>query len=310
MKVRTLEPSELEFVGALLFQVFNRIAEQHGYRPPWTDEGTAAGLLSRYRRVEPDLVVVAEEGGAVIGVGAARVRGEVATIGPIAAYVEGHGVGGGIIEELISRAESAGAMATRLYVDGWNPSAYALYAGRGFAAIDNAMHLERKPGPVAALDSSRGLEVRPAEARDFDAIQRLDHRLTGHDRGDDLSRMVRLVARRRGDVVGFLGAQQVDGVTRLGPGAAVDGSDLVTLIAGALAAANGNPDGSTDAAADPTGIGGEDILEMRLSTAASAVSMAVLGLGFRVRELGVVMSRGALPPARPPQLYSIDPEIL
>ena len=312
MKVRTLEPSELEFVGALLFQVFNRIAGRHGYRPPWPDENSAAALLSRYRRLEPQLVVVAEEGGAVIGVGAARVRGEVATIGPIAAYVEGHGVGGGIIDELIARTDSAGAMATRLHVDGWNPSAYALYAGRGFAAVDNAMHLERKPGPVTSLDSSRGLEVRAAEARDFDAIRRLDQRLTGNERGEDLSRMVRLVARRRGEVVGFLGAQKVDGpgragVTRLGPGVAVDASDLVTLIAGALAVANG---GAPEISPETPWIAGEDTIEIRLSTAASAVSMAALGLGFRVRELGIIMSRGALPPARPPQLYSIDPEIL
>ncbi len=303
MKVRTLESADIEGAGALLFQVFKRAADQYGYTAPWGDENKASALLSVHARAESDFAVVAEEGGAIIGVGTARVRGEVASIGPVAAYVEGHGIGGALMDDLLARVDGAGALASRLYVEAWNPAAYALYAGRGFAAIDNAIQIERPPGPAPALDSSRGLEVRPAEAGDFEDLRRLDQRLTGHERDKDLASSVRLVARRRGEVVGYLGAHDVEGATRLGPAAAVDASDLVTLLAGALAAANSD-------SADTSWIAGDKPLIARLSTTAPAVSMAALGLGFRVRELGVIMSQGALPPARPPQLYSIDPEIL
>ncbi|MCG8420503.1 MAG: GNAT family N-acetyltransferase [Proteobacteria bacterium] len=304
MKVRTLEQTDLEPASALLFQVFDRVAKKHNYQPPWPGESDVSGLLGRYRRDEPACVVVAEEGGAVIGVGAARVRGEVASIGPIAAYVDGRGIGGAIVDELLLRVENAGAVASRLYVDAWNPSAYALYAGRGFAVFDVVMHIERAPGPAPSLDSARGLEVRPFETRDLEQLRRFDQRLTGHDRGPDLADTVRLVARRRGDIVGYLGAQHSAGSTKLGPAVAVDASDLATLMAGTLTAEQSGQ------SARAAGLSRDEPQVARLSTAAPVVSMAALGLGFRVRELGVVMSRGAPPPARPPQLYSIDPEVL
>lgn len=301
MNIRTLKPLDLEIAGALLFQAFERAARARGYTPPWSDEAQAYAQLERYREDEPGHVVVAEEGGAMVGVGAVRVRGEVATLGPIASYLEGRGIGGVLVDELLRRADEVGALATRLYADAWNPAAYALYAGRGFAVVDVVAHVERMPAPGPALESARGLEVRALDARrDLDELQRLDIKLTGHDRRQDLAAMVRLVARRRGAIVGYLGVRAAAGRTLLGPAVAVDPSDLFTLITHALAAGEGEVPGM---------VPGQP-LHARLSTAAPVASMAAMGLGFRIRELGVMMSRGAPPPARPPQLYSIDPEVL
>ncbi|MEM9490186.1 MAG: GNAT family N-acetyltransferase [Myxococcota bacterium] len=300
MKVRTLEPIELELAAGLLFQVGERAATQHGYSPPWPDERAAHNALVRYRASDTDAVIVAEEGGAVIGVGAARLRGEVASIGPIATYMDGRGLGGAILDELLNRVDSAGAQASRLGIPAWNTSAYALCAGRGFAVVDMASHVERQPEPPPALDSARGLEVRPFERRDLDALVRFDARLTGHERGSDLAERVRLVARRRGEIVGYLGACDAEYATILGPAIAVDASDLVTLIATALTAAHSESE---------DWIAGGKPQRAVLSTAALATSMAAMGIGFRVKQLDVVMSRGAPRPARPPQLYSALPEI-
>lgn len=298
MDIRTIKPADTEAAGALLFRAFENSAGDHGVAAPWDSEAQTRALLERHRDTASDRVLVAEEGGAVVGVGAVRMRGEVATIGPLATYIQGRGIGGALLDDLLGRADEAGTLAQRLYVDAWNPSAYALYAGRGFGVIDTVIHVERAPAPGPALESSRGLEVRAFEARDQDEVQRLDRRLTGHDRPADLTERVRLVARRRGDVVGYLGAGEAGDTILLGPAVAVDVSDLFTLITHALAAAAHG----WSAAARP--------LRARLSTTAPAASMAALGLGFRIRELGVIMSRGAPPPARPPQMYSIDPEIV
>ena len=301
MNVRTLKPAELEAAGALIYQAFDRSARARGHAPPWSSESQARAQLERYREEEPGQVVVAEEGGAVVGVGAMRLRGEVATLGPIASYLEGHGIGGALVDELLRQADEAGALASRLYADAWNPAAYALYAGRGFAVVDVVAHVERAPAPGPALESARGLEVRALDpVRDVDELQRLDTKLTGHDRRQDLATMVRLVARRRGAIVGYLGIGSAQARTLLGPAVAVDPSDLFTLIAHALAAGEG----------EIPGMGAGQPLHARLSTATPVASMAAMGLGFRVRELGVVMSRGAPPSARPPQLYSMDPEVL
>lgn len=302
MNVRGLQAGDLEQAGAVLHAAFARIADAHGYRPPWADDASARDVLAEYARPEVGDVLVAEEGGVVVGVGAVRVRGEVASIGPIAAFVEGRGVGSAILDGLLARADDRGALATRLYVDGWNPSAYALYAGRGFGVVDLVAHIERPVGSGPELGSSRGLEVRAFAEQDLDELVRFDSKLTGCVRPRELSASTRLVARRRGTLVGYLGAGQApSGDAWLGPALAVDASDLVTLVANALRVA------------DAEWLVGSQCVRARLSTSATsapAVSMAALGLGFRVRELGVVMSRGAPPPTRSPQLYGLHPELL
>lgn len=289
----------MEAAGTLLYQAYERSASARGFAVPWTDEARARALLERYRDAASARVVVAEEGGALVGVGTLRLRGEVATLGPIAAYIEGRGIGGALVDELLRRADEAGALAQRLYVDAWNAAAYALHAGRGFGVVDTAILIERAPAAAPAVESARGLEVRAFESRDLDELQRLDHKLTGHERPGDLAELVCLVARRRGDVVGYLGARESQGVTLLGPAAAVDVSDLFTLLTHALS----HSDASHRIPADLP-------QRARLSTTAPAASMAALGLGFRIQSLGVVMSRGAPPPARPPQLYSLEPDIV
>jgi ribosomal protein S18 acetylase RimI-like enzyme len=291
--IRTIKPTDTEAAGALLYGAFESVAGAHGAAAPWDDEAQTRALIERHLEGTASRAMVAEEGGALVGVGAVRLRGEVATIGPLATYIPSRGIGGALLDELVRCAEEAGTLAQRLYVDAWNPSAFALYAGRGFGVIDTVAHIERASAPGPALESSRGLEVRAFEARDQDEVSRLDRRLTGHDRPVDL------VARRRGDLVAFLGAGELGDTILLGPVVAVDVSDVFTLITHVLAEAGGH---GWSAAGRP--------LRARLSTTAPAACMAALGLGFRVRELGVVMSRGAPPPARPPQIYSLDPEIV
>lgn len=303
MNVRTLQSSDLDQAGTVLFGAFASAAELRGYRPPWPDEQRARALLSSYRDAEREHVLVAEEGGVVIGVGALRVRGEIASVGPIAVMVDGRGIGSALLDGLLACADRAGVVATRLYVDAWNPSAYALYAGRGFGVVDLVTHIERQPGNTPELGNSRGLEVRPFErsnATVLEELVRFDRKLTGHDRPADLAASVRLVARRRGSIVGYLGAVPNGERTSLGPAVAVDVSDLFILLTNALIAA----------ASDESWIGGERVLHARLSTSAPAASMAAMGLGFKVCELGVVMSHGAPPPTRPPQMYALLPELL
>lgn len=117
----------------------------------------------------------------------------------------------------------------------------------------------------------------------------MDERLTGHARSGDLATSLTLVARRRGALVGWLAAAG----RALGPAVAVDSSDLFILIARAV-----------------TDLGPAAEVRARLSTAMPAAAMAAVALGFRVAGVGVVMSRGAPPPTRPPQLYSLEPEVV
>ncbi len=275
--------------GALLYGAFERLASEHHQPPPLASELDAGSLLQSLASASPEHVLVAATGGAVVGVGAARLLGEVATIGPIAVAADGRGIGGAILDALIERADEAGAQATRAVVAGWNQRGFALFAARGFATVDVAASIERAPGEPLPLDNSRGLEVREVTAADFAELGELDRKLTGLDRGTELAARVQLVARRRGALVGYLARNG----ELLGPAVAVDVSDLFLLVAHAL----------------PQG-GAEVRLRARLSTAAPTGPLAALALGFRIHELGLVVSRGAQPPARPPQLYSSAPLVL
>ena len=244
-------------------------------------------MVRAYQVTQAEGALAAEVDGRLAGVGFVRRRGEIATVGPIAAAEPRKGVGSALLDELIARADGWGCQAIRLYQDAWNPDSFALHAGRSFAVVDTVARLERPAGAPPKRDSSRGLEIAPFRDKDLHELMELDLRLTGLERRDDLTGLVRLVARRRGAAVGFLGMQ--GGL--LGPALALDVADLGALIAAALVEAG------THATA-------------RLSTAAPTAMLAALGLGFRVGEVGLVMSRGIQPPARPPQLYSLRPEVL
>lgn len=284
MNLRDMLPADLDSVGPLLHDVFRRAALEHGAPPPWRDAAEARARAELYLG---EGAVVAESGGAIAGCGFVRRRGEIATIGPLAAAVPGRGTGGKLLDELIARAEGWGVSAMRLFQDGWNPSAFALYAGRSFAALDSIVQVERPPLPPPRLDAARGLEVLPFAKTDLAEVVGLDHRLTGLERPADLA-AIKLVARRRGALVGYLGLAE-GGI--FGPALALDVADLGALIARALKDEGGR-------------------VIARLSTAAPTAVLAALGLGFRVSSLGTLMVRGVIPPARPPQLYSIVPEIL
>jgi hypothetical protein len=287
VKLRSLERRDLEMSGVVLYESFARAARERGYAPPWADVAEATKVAERCLAEDAHGGVVADVDGAIAGVGFVRRRGEIATIGPLAAAAPRRGTGGQILDELVARAEGHGVAAIRLYQDGWNPDSFALYAGRSFAALDVIARIERPPGPPPRIDGARGLEVAPFRAADLPEVAALDARLSGLDRRGDLAGQVKLVARRRGALVGYLGAAG----DLLGPALALDVADLGALIARAL----GDLQGTAVA---------------RLSTAAPTAVLAALGLGFRVTALGTLMVRGLSPPARPPQLYSIVPEIL
>lgn len=244
----------------------------------------AKALVVGARAADPHGAIVGTIDGKIVSVGFARRRGEVAAIGPLAVAEPGQGHGGVLLDELLSRVEHAGATGVRALVEGANPEAFALLASRAFAPIDTACRLFRAPGAPPKIDAARGLEVAPPTPADAGALAELDLRLTGLERPAVLAKATH-VARRRGAIVGFLvGAGGV-----IGPAVALDVVDLAGLVARALPAT--------------------PALTLASTAAGGPALLALFALGFRVLDSGTVLSRGVGPPARPPQLYGIDPEL-
>jgi GNAT superfamily N-acetyltransferase len=286
-EVRPLANGEVEAAGEILYAAFAQAAGGRGFPPPWPSAQEAAQLAAEYLASDPDGALGAFNDGRLTGVGFLRRRGEVATLGPLAAATPNRGVGSALLDALVAHADHHECRAVRLFQDGWNPDSFALYAGRSFSVVDVVACIERSASTPPRIDGSRGLEVTPFKAADLPEICAMDIRLTGLDRRADLEAGLKLVARRRGVIVGFAGCHDA----MIGPVLSLDVADLGGLVARLLAEVRG------PAAA-------------RLSTAAPTAMLAALALGFRVVSVGTVMSRGIAPPARPPQLYGMWPEIL
>jgi GNAT superfamily N-acetyltransferase len=285
MQIRPLRRDDVVAAARVLLDAYTRMGQRHGYAPPWAGVDEAAAAASRDLADEPEGSLVVEDDGTIVGVGFVRRRGEAATVGPIATAAWGRGLGGKLLDELVGRAEGWGCQAIRLYQEGANPTSFAMFAGRSFAPVDVVACVERAPGKNPP-GGSRGLDITPFRPGDLEEIAALDTRLTGLERGADLRALVALVARRRGAVVAFLGRSG----GALGPAVALDAADLGTVLQRSL--------------------DGDQPLRARLSTAAPAALLMAGALGFKVTSLGTVMVRGPAPPARPPQLYSIVPEVL
>jgi hypothetical protein len=284
---RVLKAGDAEAAGELLVQAFSRARGDHGALSPYGSVKDAAEAVAALCAAEPEGALGAWDDGRLLAVGFLRKRGDVATLGPLGVATPRQGHGGRLLDELIACAEGWSCGAIRVFQDAGNADSFALFAGRCFAPVDVVACLARPAGAPPRLDAARGLEISPLRPGDLPEIFTLDHRLTGLERRTDLEQRVRFVARRRGALAGFLGMDE----NRLGPALALDVADLGALMVRAL---------------------GECTLPAvaRLSTAAPTALLAALGLGFRVVSVGAILSRGVAPPTRPPQLYSLSPEIL
>lgn len=279
---RPLTDADEAGAAALLVSASESLAQRGGTR---ILPDAARKLVRAARASDPHGAIVGVRDDRLVSVGFARRRGEVASVGPIAVADAGQGLGGALLDELLSRTEAAGATGVRALIESAGPEAFALGASRAFAPIDTTARLMRPPSPSARIDSARGLEVGPPTATDAAELAALDARLTGLDRPAVLARVTH-VARRRGAIVGFL----VREGGLVGPAVALDVSDLGGLVARALKDHEG------------------PAITLASTAAGGPALLALFALGFRILETGTLLSRGVGPPARPPQLYGLDPD--
>ena len=121
--VVSIRPEQLEAAGTLLFGATNRALETRGLDSRWPEPNAAIALLDQCVG-RGETVLVAETGGAVIGIGVGRLRGEVATLSPFAVAAPGRGIGGALMDALIEEFEASDAVSIRVRVPGWSASAF------------------------------------------------------------------------------------------------------------------------------------------------------------------------------------------
>lgn len=296
IQVGRMEKGDVDAASEILFDAFGAVYRQRGHVPPFPTRDSAAWLCRAYLDLDPEGCAMAWSGNEAVGVGFAHPRGEVTSIGPLAARPGGPaGVARALMAELGRVAAQSGSL--RLFQDSFNPDSFGLYARLGYVVADVAPYLltERLIPPASPAPAIRAL--RPD---DMPLIERYDRARTVADRRRDLALLAStgsaLIATGptggiAGPMRGYLFYRPLPARVVIGPGIAESPETMAELVDGVAAALPGRA------------------AVIRASAAAPAVLLRAFARGFRVDHLGNLMVAGPYTPP-PAQLYALFPESL
>src|SRR4051812_3651780 len=131
-----LRPASLddaEPAGAICYEAFKTIAEQHGFPPDLPSAAHATDLISHLLSRSDIHAIVAERDGRVVGSNFLWEGDAVAGVGPITVdpSVQNRAVGRQLMEAVFERARQQGISAVRLVQAAYHARSLSLYTKRG-----------------------------------------------------------------------------------------------------------------------------------------------------------------------------------
>lgn len=170
--------------GAICYDAFKTIAEQHNFAPDFPSPEVATALLTGLLAHPGFYAVVAEIDGQVVGSNFLDERSTVAGIGPITIdpAVQNRGVGRLLMQHVLDRVTQRRFPGVRLVQAAYHNRSLSLYTRLGFVAREPLSIMQG--APLAAR--MPGYTVRPATERDLDACNRVCAQVHGHDRRGEL----------------------------------------------------------------------------------------------------------------------------
>jgi predicted N-acetyltransferase YhbS len=228
--LRTGKPDDAETCGAICYEAFKTLSEQHNFPPDFPSPEAAAGLLSLLFSRNDIYSVVAEVDGRVAGSNFLWENNVIAGVGPITIdpAVQNVALGRRLMEDVIRRAQLRNFAGVRLVQAAYHNRSLSLYTKLGF---DTREPLSTMQGPAIKLEIP-GHAVRLANETDVDACNKLCVRVHGHDRGADLLDAIKqgtaTVVEHQGRISGY-----TTGVGFLGHAVGENNEDLKALIGAA-----------------------------------------------------------------------------
>lgn len=228
--LRSARHDDAQASGAICFEAFKAIAEQHNFPPDFPSPEVAAGLVSSLISDPHVYSVVAESEGRVVGSNFLWEHSTIAGIGPITVdpAAQNSSVGRMLMSDVLDRAYQRGFAGVRLVQAAYHQRSLSLYTKLGFDAREPLSMLQ---GPAIGLRIP-GAQVRAAREEDLDACNRLALRVHGHERGTELLGAIRngtaSVVERDGRITGHATL-----IGFLGYAVAEANDDLKALIAAA-----------------------------------------------------------------------------
>jgi GNAT superfamily N-acetyltransferase len=205
VSVRVGSLDDAEPAGAICYQAFKMIAEQHAFPPDFPTPAAATELMQYMLSRSHVHAVVAEVDGQVVGSNFLWKTGFVAGVGPITVdpVVQNSAIGRRLMEAVLEHAREQGIAAVRLLQAAYHARSLSLYTKLGFVVRE----------PLAVLQGERvGLQiaqhyVRAASETDVDPANALSQKMNGYDRAIELREAVRQgtakVVEREGRITGY-----------------------------------------------------------------------------------------------------------
>jgi predicted N-acetyltransferase YhbS len=230
LRLRPGSPADTQPAGAICYEAFRAIAEEHGFPPDFPSVEIAADLMHHILSRSDIYAVVAERDGRVIGSNFLWETDSVAGVGPITVdtHAQNLSVGRQLMQSVLERARHKGIDAVRLVQAAYHGRSLSLYSKLGFAVRE----------PLAVMQGAllsttiAGRVVRTATEDDLNVANDLCRQVHGHDRAGELQRAaqhgIAAVAECDGRITGY-----TTGIGFFGHAVGKTTEDLQALIAAA-----------------------------------------------------------------------------
>jgi len=205
VNMREARAEDARACGEICYDAFRTVAEHHSFPPDFPNADLPTGLFDHVIPRDDVYVVVAEDGGRIIGSNVLWENGEIAGVGPITIdpNAQGASIGRLLMEDVLRRATDKGFEGVRLVQTPFNNLSMALYSKLGFDV--------KEPLSVMHGDSLKmsipGHDVRPATSDDLEQCDALCRSTHGHDRNgelaDALMQGTATVVERDGQITGY-----------------------------------------------------------------------------------------------------------
>ena len=204
IKLRKGTAGDAASCGAICYEAFKSVGTAHNFPPDFPSAEAGKELMSTLLAHPGFYSVVAELDGRVVGSNFLDERSRICGIGPITVdpTVQNRGIGGQLMEDVLSRAEGQRAAGVRLLQASFHNRSLCLYSTLGFRAREPVSILQGAPLKQKIL----GYDVRPATPADRDACNQICHAVHGfarHGEVDDaITQKTASVVEHQGRITG------------------------------------------------------------------------------------------------------------
>jgi len=182
--LRPGQASDADACGAICYQAFKDIADQHNFPPDFPTPEIAVGLMNFIFSNNTVYSIVAEMDGEIVGSNFLWEETLIAGIGPITIkpMAQNAAVGRKLMEGVLQRVHDQGLAGVRLVQAAYHNRSLSLYAKLGFDIKEPLAVLQ---GPALGIRFP-SFEVRQATEADLDSCNQLCLKVHGIDRRREL----------------------------------------------------------------------------------------------------------------------------